>query len=316
MLFMRTRATMLAMAATTVLLPMLAGSGRVTATPAAANVPRFDHIIVIIMENTSISQIVANPDAPFLNELMTSHTVARNYFGVVHPSLPNYMAITGGDPFFSNNCFIQDGDCTTPAPSIADRIEASGLSWKGYMEDMPSPCYVGDFHHVVGTSPAYREKHNPFIHYANLLDDPSRCERIVPYDHIADDLAALPNFVWITPNMCNDMHDGCRPSLNRIRQGDDWLSVELPRIQNSPSCSGAETCLIVVTFDEGAAGLEPPEDQHVLTIFLKPGPQTPDSNAVYDHYSLLRTIEAVWGLEPLTDNDRAASVMADMFDSF
>ena len=286
---------------------MLMSVGFPTSAAAQAGTPRFDHIIVIMMENHGLSEIIGNPDAPFMNGLTTANPVAANYFAVTHPSLPNYMAPTGGDTFFTRNCSIADGGCTTPALNIADRIEASGRTWAAYMEDMPSPCFVGDNYPVVGSPPAYREKHNPFIHFDDIRNDAARCNRIVPYTQLTADLPALPNFVWITPNMCNDMHDVCSPDLSEVKLGDNWLSTEVPRIQNSPSCAAPQTCLIVITFDEGGT------DDHLFTVFVKPGPRPPDSNVMYDHYSLLRTIEDSWGLATLTANDAAATPMADMF---
>ena len=284
---------------------LLIGAAFLIPTPAHADVPPFDHIIVIMMENHSISQIVGNPDAPFLNSLTLDNPVAVNHFGITHPSLPNYMAVTGGDTFFTDNCSIAPPDCTTSALSIVDRIEASGRTWKAYMEDMPSPCFVGDNY-------PYAERHNPFIHFDNIRNDPVRCSNVVPYWQLAADLAALPNFVWITPNVCNDMHDVCFP-VSEIQAGDDWLSREVPTIQNSPSCAAPQTCLIVITFDEGSFDFDPPEDNQIFTMFVKPGPRPPDSETPYDHYSLLRTIEDSWGLAPLTANDAAAIPMQDMF---
>jgi len=191
---------------------LLIGSGFFAATPAGAVVPPFDHIVVIMMENHSIGQIIGNPDAPLMNGLTADNPVAAKYFGITHPSLPNYMAATGGDTFFTTNWSIAAGGCTTAALSIVDRIEAAGRSWKAYMEDMPSPCFTGDNYPVGGSPPAYVEKHNPFIHYENIRNDPARCNRIVPYSQLAGDLDALSDFVWITPNMCNDMHDVCSPA--------------------------------------------------------------------------------------------------------
>lgn len=291
------------------MLYMLMGAG----AWAQAVTPPFDHIIVIMMENHSFSEIVGNPDAPFMNGLTAANPVAANYFGITHPSLPNYMAPTGGDTFFTTNCSIVVGGCSTDALSIVDRIEASGRTWKAYMEDMPSACFVGDNYPVLGSPPAYKEKHNPFIHFDLIRNDPPRCNRIVPYTQLTADLPALPNFVWITPNMCNDMHDTCSPDLTEVQFGDNWLSVEVPRIQSSASCAAPQTCLIIITFDEGNAGLDPPEDNHVLTLFVKAGPRPADSNTAYDHYSLLRTIEDSWGLATLTANDAAATPMSDMF---
>ena len=275
-------------------------------------VPNFDHIVVIMMENHSLGQILGNPDAPFMNDLAANYPVATNYFGITHPSLPNYMAPTGGDTFFTTNCSIANGDCTAPAPNIADSIEASGRRWKAYMEDMPAPCFTGDNYPVSFQPPAYLEKHNPFIHFDNIRTNPARCSLIVPYAQLAADLDALPDFVWITPDMCDDMHDVCSP-VGDVRLGDDWLRAETTRIQNSASCAPPQMCLIVVTFDEGSSAFDPPEDNHVYTVFVKPGPRPPDSNVLYNHYSLLSTIEASWGLPPLTVNDATATPMADMF---
>jgi acid phosphatase len=288
----------------------------------AAEVPEFDHIFLYVLENLSLGEISGNPDAQFLNGPQPhdwSRGVATDFHGITHPSLPNYMALTGGNPFFASNCHINlgTGACTTPAPSIADSIEASGRSWKAYMEDMPSPCFIGDKYPMLGRPPAYVEKHNPFIHYDNIRSDPSRCNRIVPYSQLSTDLSqgTVPDFVWITPNMCHDMHDPCGLSL--VRAGDEWLSAEVPKVQNFCVASHSR-CLIIITFDEGDRRLPAPEDNHIFTVLISRGPaafRARDSNVRYDHYSLLRTMEEFWELAPpiLTDNDAAAIPMLDMF---
>ena len=83
--------------------------------------------------------------------IAVDYSVARNYYGVTHPSLPNYMAPTGGDTFFTSNCLISAGGCTTAAPSIVDRIEGSARTWKAYMEDLPSPCFAGNNYPVYAS---------------------------------------------------------------------------------------------------------------------------------------------------------------------
>ncbi len=292
----------------------------------AAEVPEFDHIFLYVLENLSFTQISGNPDAQFLNGPQPqgwSRGVATNFHAVTHPSLPNYMALTGGNTFFASNCRISltTGACTTPAPSIADLIEASGRSWKAYMEDMPSPCFVGNDYPVRGSPPAYVEKHNPFIHFDNIRNDPSRCNRIVPYNQLLTDLSqdTVPDFVWITPNMCHDMHDLCGPSLSLVRQGDEWLGAEVPKVQDFCASSDS-TCLIIITFDEGDRNLLAPEDNHIFTLLISQGEdefRVQDSNTLFDHYSLTRTIEESWELSPpfLTANDTAAIPMLDMFAS-
>ena len=105
-------------------------------------VPAFDHIFVIIMENHSASQIIGSADAPFISELAAGYGLAANYTAISHPSLPNYLALTGGSTFgLSTDCT----DCFQNAPNIAvDRVAASGRAWRAYIESMPSPAFVGD----------------------------------------------------------------------------------------------------------------------------------------------------------------------------
>src|SRR5439155_10453163 len=109
---------------------------------AAATVPAFDHIFTIEMENHSYSEIIGSSSAPYINSLASQYGLATNYFAVAHPSLPNYLAATGGSTFGVTT------DCTTcyqNQPNIAvDRVEASGRSWKGDMESMPAACFAGD----------------------------------------------------------------------------------------------------------------------------------------------------------------------------
>ncbi len=256
--------------------------------------PRFDRIVVIVMENQSFEDLIDNPDAPFINALAAQYGLALDYSDITHPSLPNYLALTGGDTFGTvDDCT----DCFVDALSIIDRIEASGRKWKAYMEDMPSACFVGDAY-------PYVQHHNPFIYYDRIRNDPARCDRIVPYSELAGDLAnatTAPNYIWVTPNMCSDMHD-CP-----ISDGDTWLSEQVPAIMGSPAFTAGKS-LLVLTWDEGSFS-----DQ-VVTIFagasVRPAAQ---SAASYDHYSLLRTIEHAWGLAPLTSNDGSTTPMTDLF---
>ena len=105
-------------------------------------VPSFDHIFIVIMENHGYDEIIGNAEAPYINQLATRYGVAANYVSVAHPSLPNYLALTGGDTFgVTTDCT----DCFQQAPNLAvDRIGPSGRTWRAYMESMPSPGYLGD----------------------------------------------------------------------------------------------------------------------------------------------------------------------------
>jgi acid phosphatase len=274
-----------------------------SAATAAPDVPAFDHIFVILMENHSYTSIVGSSDAPYINSLISQYAVAGNYFAVTHPSLPNYIALTGGDTFGITS------DCTTcfiNVPNIAaDRVEPSGRSWKSYMDGMPSACFGGN-------SGSYAQKHNPLYYFNDIRTVPAECNRIVPYTNLAADLGSVsttPSYAFISPNQCNDMHDSCAPTNNPIRQGDTWLSANLPVILNSPAFITQNMLVVVVWDEDDSAGAN-----QVPAIFIAksvvPGFV---SHVRYDHYSLLRTIESSWGLAALTTNDTNATAMSDLF---
>jgi hypothetical protein len=261
-------------------------------------VPAFDHIFIVIMENHGFEEIIGSPDAPFINGLAAMSGLAANYTSVAHPSLPNYLALTAGDTFgITTDCT----DCFQAAPNLAaDRITASGRTWRGYMESMPSPGYVGD-------SYPYMQKHNPFIYFNDIREIPEQAANVVPYRQLASDLASVsttPSFGWITPDMLNDMHDGT------IAQGDAWLAKQIPLLTTS-SAWMTRQCLLVITWDEN----EGAGDNRVATILAADGVVPPgfQSGIAYDHYSLLRTVETAWDLAPLTASDAQAAVMADFF---
>src|SRR5207253_209042 len=212
---------------------------------------------------------------------------------------PNYLAATGGSTFGVTT------DCTTcfqAQPNIAvDRVEASGRSWKAYMESMPSPCFVGD-------SGTYAQKHDPFIYYDDIRLNSTECNKVVPYASFASDLASTattPNYAWVTPNLCDDMHD-CS-----ISTGDTWLSQNVPTILNSPAFT-TQNSLLAITWDED----DGTQNNQVPTLVIaKSVPAGFRSSTHYNHYSLLATIESAWGLSPLTTNDASATPMSDFFNS-
>src|SRR5437667_4904293 len=123
----------------------------------AASVPPFNHVFVVTMENHSYGQIVGSSSAPYINGLAKSYGLATNYRAVSHPSLPNYLALTGGSTFgITSDC--APSVCPVNTANIADRIEGSGRTWRAYMESMPSACDVSN-------SGTYAVKHNPFVYF-------------------------------------------------------------------------------------------------------------------------------------------------------
>jgi hypothetical protein len=183
------------------------------------------------------------------------------------------------------------------ATNLADRIEASGRTWRAYAESMPSPGYATN-------AGLYATRHEPFLYYNDILYDPARLRsHVVPISDLATDLrspAPTPDFAFITANVRDDMHDA------PIAVGDAWLARVVPEILGSPAFTSTRS-LLVITWDEGTY------DNQVATIFAGSGARPHyRSDRPYDHSSLLRTIEADWGLAPLTQNDAHAAIMGDL----
>lgn len=255
------------------------------------------HIVVIVQENKAASEIMGASEAGYFNMLAAEFSVANNYRAIMHPSLPNYLVLTSGtNAGITSNC--KPKSCTANVRSIADEIQQSGRTWKMYAEGMPAPCSAQD-------SRRYAVRHNPFMYYPAVTGDLASCsDHVVPFSRLDQDLqsaATLPDYSFITPDLCNDTHD-CP-----IGTGDGWLSREVPKILGSPAFT-TQNSLLVVTWDEGSK-----DDNRVATVFAGPAARRGfTSNAAYSHYSLLHTVEDLWGLQPLTDNVRNAPLMSDM----
>jgi phosphatidylinositol-3-phosphatase len=236
--------------------------------PPPGNVPswhtaRFahmDHVFVIMMENTAYADLLdpANAHTPFIRSIANTYGLETNYFGVTHVSLPNYLAATSGSNWGSNS------DDVAQAPlfdheNIVDQLEQAHLSWKAYMEDLPSP---GDTI-TQTTDGMYVRKHDPFLLYPDVYNNPSRADKVVPLTQLTTDLNShhVPQFVWITPNQCNNMHGGTSAcpypdsptDANQARlyqDGNDFLQTWVTAIMNSKAWTGHSA--IFVTWDEGS----------------------------------------------------------------
>ncbi len=268
-------------------------SGSASPSTAAQNL---QHVVIIVDENKTATSIMGNPAAPYLNSLAHAYATATHYSAVTHPSLPNYLAMTSGTTAgITTDCNPPGGSCLVTGPNIAQAIDRSGRTWKMYAESMPSPCSVENTN-------LYAVKHNPFLYFPSVTSNPSYCAaHVVGFSRFAGDLAtptSLPNYSFISPNLCNDMHD-CS-----VATGDAWLSAMVPSILHSPAFT-RQRSLLVITFDEGVGS-----DNLVVCVFAGPAAAVHTSSATpYSHYSLLRTIESEWGLAPLTANDARAPLM-------
>src|ERR671924_1261766 len=161
--------------------------------------------------------------------------------------LPNYLGLTGGSTFgVSSDCT----GCAVRATTLVDQLERAHVSWKAYMEGMPRPYFGG------AESGLYVKRHDPFLHYVDVASSTSRCRRVVPLTQLSVDIArrALPRFVWITPDLCHDMHS-CG-----VRDGDRFLAHLVPQLLRAVGPRGA----VFLTWDEGddraGCGRDRPEE--------------------------------------------------------
>jgi phosphatidylinositol-3-phosphatase len=269
------------------------GSGRRVGTVQTrpSPVPRLaggapSHIAVIVMENKESGDVIGSPEAPFENRLARRYGLATSMYAVAHPSLPNYLALTGGSTFgIDSDCT----DCSVPATSLVDQLERAGVNWKAYMEGLPDSCFLG------ASSGDYAKKHDPFVYYTRVSSDRARCGRIVPLARLDADERAndLPTFIWITPDLCHDTHD-CSVAI-----GDRFLSELIPPLLAGLGPRG----LLILTWDEGSSDdgcCRLASGGHVPTILagqaVRPGSviRTPA-----DLYSVLQTVEDLLGLPRL-----------------
>jgi phosphatidylinositol-3-phosphatase len=241
------------------------------------------HIAVILMENEEYRDIIGSSSTPYINGLARRYALATQVYAISHPSLPNYLALTGGSTFaISSDCT----GCSVGATSIVDQLQRAHLSWKAYMEDLPRPCFTGP------TAGEYAKKHDPFVYYTRITGDPARCAQVVALTQLYRDerTHSLPTFIWITPNLCHDMHD-CDPAI-----GDRFLAALVPPLLRALGAHG----LLVLTWDEGtsddgccrlAAG------GHIPTILAGGEAKAGASlRTPTDHYSVLQTIEDLLGV--------------------
>lgn len=317
--------------------------------------PKIGHVFVLVLENENYAtSFDPNGAAPYLSKnLPAMGQLLRQYYGTGHLSMDNYVAMVSGQ---APNADTQ-GDCqvfsdfqgtTTPDANgqvtgqgcvypaaikmIGDQLEAVGMSWRGYMEDMgndlardgSATCAHPALNSQDGTQSAqaddlYATRHNPFVYFHSLIDDQARCDaHVVPLTALPADLqnlASTPNYVFITPNLCNDGHDtncanGEPGGLTSINT---FLQLWVPRILASPAFQ--KDGLLIVTFDEAmnsdatsccneptgpntpSPGISGPGGGRIGAVLVSPFIKGGTVNDTpYNHYSMLRSVEDLLGL--------------------
>jgi hypothetical protein len=318
----------------------IATPGVSSASNSNSAIPHYQHIVEIMMENTSYATIIGNSNAPQINALANKYGLATNYYGVTHPSEPNYMANIGGSYFgvqddnqfyctpalasTDPHCAGTTVDHTVTAQNLADQLTAAGMTWKGYFQSLPPIPSTGlittgpnangpyTFKYPSNSVALYASKHNPFV---NFTGTQGALANMVPDTQLSTDLATdnLANFSLVVPDQCHDMHGTgtCPDTSTLISAGDTYVGNTVRAIMASKSWQQGRDA-IVITWDEddfsdqgkpgtGCCGADP-GGGHVVTIVITNKGRYPiTDNTPHNHYSLLRSYEDAFGLPCLAN---------------
>jgi hypothetical protein len=291
-------------------------------------VPAFEHVYLIMMENESQSAITST-NAPYITSLMSTYAYTTNYSTSYHPSLPNYIDITSG----SNQGLTCDCDANATenkcgascllggcycggitAEHLGDQLDAVSVQWRNYGEGMGTACNTTATE--GGNATHYAPKHLPFLYYADVSGDATKCQqRVVDYSSFAGDIAAgTYRFSMIAPDLCDDMHGdtGC-PTTNEITQGDTWLSTEVPKLLATPGFQAGGKDVLFVVWDEQTDSVG---TSATPMLCIPVGPLVKAgtvSKQAYTHESLLATFEEAFGLARLANAAQVPNPINDVW---
>lgn len=253
--------------------------------PGGGSLPHdVQHVVVVVEENHSFEQIIGNADAPYINRMAADGALFTRAYGVEHPSQPNYLDLFSGSNqgVFSDSCPHRFS-----GNNLGRQLLDSGHSFAGYSEDLPAVGYTGC---TFAMPNGYWRKHNPWVNFANLPPAVNR-----PLTAFPIDFAALPTVSFVIPNEAHDMHNGT------VAEGDAWLEQHIdPYLR----WAKANRSLLFVTWDEAAGGAR----NHIPLIVAGAGVTPGRYDQVVNHFSVLRTIEDIYGLPPIGQAVKVAPI--------
>ena len=284
-----------------------------TSTPSssgsAASVPVVQHVAIVMLENQNFSTTVGSASAPFLNILIKQGGLATNYYASTHPSLPNYFVLTTGQTLVTD-----DASPVQSVDNIVRVLTASGKSWKGYFQSLPSTGYLGL------DVPPYIKHHNPFAYFSDVVNSSAQQQHIVNLTQLGVDIGAnsLPNYLFIMPDDVHSAGDGCPNGAStctndeKISNADSWLRDTVTPLLSSPAFQ--QSGLLIVTFDE--ANFSDTTNGGGHTPFVVVGTRVKagfQSSTFFQHPSTLRLILQALGVSSFPGAAGSASQMAEFF---
>lgn len=243
---------------------------------------QINHVVVVVEENHSFSEVIGNSTVPYLNSLASKYGLATQYYGNTHPSIGNYFMMTTGQIITNNEAAPP---ATVNADNIARELVAAGKTWKSYAESLPSVGYLG------GDVYPYAQHHNPFVFFSDVQSSATQANNVVPFTQFAADLSSgqLPNFSFVVPNQLNNAHDGS------LAQADAWLNQNInPLISSSLFQKDG---LLVILFDESDFTDLANGGGHTVAVFVSPfAKKNFQSSTTYQHQNTLHFVLQALGV--------------------
>jgi hypothetical protein len=275
----------------------------------SAQVPRSNHVVVVLEENESYSAIIGSAQMPYLNSLASQNALATQYFANTHPSIGNYFMLTTGQVVSNNDAL----NSTVNVDNIARHLLTAGKTWKSYAESLPSVGYTG------GDVYPYFRHHNPFSYFNDVVNSSVQKLNLVPFSQFAADLQnnQLPNYSFVTPNQHHNAHDcptapaGCT-NAQKLAAADAWLKSNIAPLLGNPAFQ--QDGILIIVFDEGFSTDAAHGGGHVAAVVAGPGVAKGfRSTAFYQHQNMLRTTLDALGVNSYPGSAGSAADMADLF---
>ena len=283
----------------------------------AASLSQIKTVFIIVMENTNWSAIKGNPSAPYINNtlipLASRCEQYKNPPGI-HPSEPNYLWLEAGTNFGISDDLLPSVHHQNTTNHFTTQLKNANVAWRTYQEGI-----TGTYIPLTNiTATHYYPKHNPFIFFDDVTGTNNSANaygiaHVRPYSELAADLVnnTVARYNFITPDQCHDMHDSCAPVSDNVKQGDLWLSTNVPAILASAAYTNGGALFITWDEGEGSANPDGPIGMLVLSPLARGGGYY--NNIKYTHSSTLRTFQNIFGVSPFLGDAANATDLSDLF---
>ena len=272
------------------------GCGDSTA-PRGGGGPSFNHVYIVVEENTDYTSVIGSSSMPYLNGLAQQYGLATQYYANTHPSIGNYFMMTVGKIITNDDSYSS----VVSDDNVVRRLLAAGKTWKSYAEDLPSVGYTG------GDMGNYARKHNVIALLSDVVNDPVQKNKLVPFTQFPTDLAngALPNYSFIVPNLCNDAHD-CSLST-----ADAWLHTNIDPLIKSAQFQ--QDGLLIIVFDESGSDNTHGGGRIAWVTVSARAKRAYQSSTLYQHESTLRLSLSALGVTTFPNHAATAPDMSEFY---